>query len=45
MPKILNRDFSASCSMEAAVVGETEPEKMVEAIKTFTGGTTAKPTH
>ena len=45
VPKILNRDLSASCPMEAAVVGETEPEKMVEALKTFAGGTTAKPIH
>jgi len=44
VPKILNRDLSASCPMEAAVVGESEPEKMVEAIKAFIGAA-AKPTH
>ena len=44
VPKILNRDLSASCPMEAAVGGETEPEKMVEVIKAFIGAA-AKPTH
>ena len=31
----LNRDLNASCPMEAAAVGENEPEKMVETIKAF----------
>lgn len=33
--KILNRDLSASCPMEATVGTETEPEKMVAALRGF----------
>lgn len=35
VPKILNRDLSASCPMESAVSGESDPEKMVEALRRF----------
>ena len=35
VPKILNRDFSASCPLEASVAGESDPRKMVESLKAF----------
>ena len=35
VPKILNRDLSASCPMEAKVGNETDPEKMVAALRAF----------
>ncbi len=37
VPKILNRDLSASCPLEATVAAESDPQKMVEALRTFTG--------
>lgn len=37
VPKILNRDLSASCPMEAKVGNETDPEKMVAALRAFVG--------
>lgn len=37
VPKILNRDLSASCPMEAKVGSETDPEKMVAALRAFVG--------
>lgn len=37
VPKILNRDLSASCPMEAKVGGETDPTKMVEALRAAVG--------
>ena len=35
VPRILNRDRSASCPMESAVSGESEPAKMVETLRAF----------
>lgn len=35
VPRILNRDLSASCPMESAVSGESDPAKMVEALRRF----------
>ncbi len=35
VPKILNRDLSASCPLEATVSKETDPEKMVSALCAF----------
>lgn len=35
VPKILNHDMSASCPMEASVSGETDPQKMVSALRDF----------
>lgn len=37
VPKILNRDLSASCPMEAKVGNETDPEKMAAALRAFVG--------
>ncbi len=35
VPKILNRDLDASCPLEARVADETDPQKMVEALRRF----------
>ena len=35
VPKILNRDLSASCPLEAYIAAEDNPEKMVAALKAF----------
>ncbi len=35
VPKILNRDLDASCPLEARVADETDPKKMVEALRRF----------
>ncbi len=35
VPKILNRDLSASCPLEARVSAETDPQKMVASLRTF----------
>lgn len=37
VPKILNRELTASCPMEATVAKETDPTKMVEALRGFIG--------
>lgn len=37
VPKILNRELTASCPMEATVAKETDPAKMVEALRGFVG--------
>ncbi len=37
VPKILNRDRSASCPMESRVEKETDPKKMVEALRSLLG--------
>ena len=38
VPKILNRDLNASCPLEARVSAETDPQKMVAALRAFSGG-------
>ena len=35
VPKILNRDLSASCPLEARVSAETDPQKMVASLRAF----------
>lgn len=37
VPKILNRDQSASCPLEARVAQEADPQKMVAALRAFWG--------
>ncbi len=37
VPKILNRDQSASCPLEARVAQEADPQKMVAALRAFLG--------
>ena len=37
VPKILNRDLNASCPLEARVSAETDPQKMVAALRAFAG--------
>ena len=37
VPKILNRDQSASCPLEARVAQEDDPQKMVAALRAFLG--------
>ena len=37
VPKILNRDQSASCPLEARVAQEADPQKMVVALRAFLG--------
>ena len=41
VPKILNRDLSESCPMEAKVGNETDPVKMVAALRAFVGATSS----
>ena len=44
VPKILDRKLSASCPLEATVAEESDPQKMVAALKAFVGGGTPQPT-
>lgn len=37
VPRILDRKMSGGCPLEATVAEETDPEKMVAALRAFTG--------